>query len=60
MTATLMALYRRPEGGEESLEVFRRRYADEHLPLVRATPGLRTLIVLESDREIEPGPGDAA
>ena len=114
MTATLLALYRRPEGGDEALATFRRRYAIEHLPLVRGTPGLRslhvgrvteawgrsdlclvarmvladraaldaglasdamrdagrnlrkiapglsTLIVLESDPEMEPGPGDAA
>lgn len=114
MTATLMALYRRPDGGDEALETFRRRYADEHLPLVRRTPGLRslhvarvteawgrsdlclvtrmvfddraaldaalagdamraagrnlreiapglsTLVVLEPDAEMEPGPGDVA
>ena len=45
MTATLMALYRRPAGGEEALATFRRRYAGEHLPLIRATPGLRSLHV---------------
>lgn len=38
---TLLALYRRPEGGPEALESFERRYADEHLPLVAGTPGLR-------------------
>ena len=43
MPITLMALYRRPEGDEEGLDTFRRRYADEHLPLVRQTPGLRSL-----------------
>lgn len=38
---TLLALYRRPEGGPEALETFERRYATEHLPLVAQTPGLR-------------------
>lgn len=38
---TLMALYRRPDGGEEALETLLRRYRNEHLPLVAATPGLR-------------------
>ena len=45
MPVTLLALYRRPEGGEEGLETFRRRYMAEHLPLVRQTPGLRSLEV---------------
>ena len=38
---TLLALYRRPDGGEDALAEFERRYATEHLPLVAATPGLR-------------------
>lgn len=38
---TLLVLYRRPEGGDETLETFERRYRDEHLPLVAQTPGLR-------------------
>jgi uncharacterized protein (TIGR02118 family) len=38
---TLLALYRRPEGGDEALAEFERRYATEHLPLVAQTPGLR-------------------
>jgi uncharacterized protein (TIGR02118 family) len=38
---TLLALYRRPEGGSEALEIFERRYGSEHLPLVARTPGLR-------------------
>ena len=46
MPVTLIALYRRPEGDEAALETFRRRYAREHLPLVRQTPGLRSLEVL--------------
>jgi uncharacterized protein (TIGR02118 family) len=39
---TLLALYRRPDGGAEALAEFERRYADEHLPLVAGTPGLRS------------------
>jgi uncharacterized protein (TIGR02118 family) len=38
---TLLALYRRPEGGDEALATFLRRYRTEHLPLVAETPGLR-------------------
>ena len=38
---TLLALYRRPEGGPAALETFERRYAAEHLQLVARTPGLR-------------------
>jgi uncharacterized protein (TIGR02118 family) len=39
---TLLVLYRRPDGGDEALAEFERRYAAEHLPLVAGTPGLRT------------------
>jgi len=38
---TLLALYRRPAGGDDALATFQRRYAAEHLPLVAQTPGLR-------------------
>jgi uncharacterized protein (TIGR02118 family) len=38
---TLLALYRRPLGGPEESATFERRYREEHLPLVAATPGLR-------------------
>ena len=38
---TLLALYRRPEGGPDAQATFERRYAEEHLPLVAGTPGLR-------------------
>ena len=38
---TLLALYRRPDGGPEVEATFERRYAAEHLALVGATPGLR-------------------
>ena len=47
MTTTLMALYRRPEGGEEAVATFRRRYAAEHLPLIRQVPGLQSLHVAD-------------
>lgn len=40
---TLLALYRRPEGGADALAEFERRYIDEHLPLVARTPGLRRI-----------------
>lgn len=42
---TLLALYRRPEGGEEALAEFERLYAGEHLPLVAETPGLLSTTV---------------
>jgi uncharacterized protein (TIGR02118 family) len=44
---TLLALYRRPDGGDEALSTFRRRYREEHLPLVAQTPGLRSTRVQE-------------
>ena len=45
MNATLLALYRTPEGGPEALDTFLRRYREEHLPRVRQTPGLRSIHV---------------
>jgi uncharacterized protein (TIGR02118 family) len=39
---TLLALYRRPEGGPDAQAEFERRYTAEHLPLVAGTPGLRS------------------
>jgi uncharacterized protein (TIGR02118 family) len=42
---TLLALYRRPDGDPDALAEFERRYAAEHLPLVAATPGLRSTTV---------------
>ena len=38
---TLLAMFRRPEGGAEALATFLRRYRAEHLPLIAGTPGLR-------------------
>lgn len=40
---TLLALYRRPDGGADALAAFERAYAESHLPLVAATPGLRAI-----------------
>ncbi len=42
---TLLALFRRPDGGNEALATFEQRYAAEHLPLVAQTPGLRSTTV---------------
>src|SRR3954471_8773384 len=41
MAATLLALYKRPDGGDDSLATFWRRYRDEHMPLINKVPGLR-------------------
>ncbi len=41
MAATLLALYKRPEGGDEGLATFWQRYRDEHMPLIAQVPGLR-------------------
>jgi uncharacterized protein (TIGR02118 family) len=46
---TLLALYRRPDGGEDALRTFLARYHAEHLPLVAATPGLRATRVQRVD-----------
>ena len=40
---TLLALFRRPDGGDEALAAFERAYAETHLPLVADTPGLRSI-----------------
>ncbi len=42
---TLLALYRRPDGGADAIATFERRYGAEHLPHVAASPGLRSLRV---------------
>jgi uncharacterized protein (TIGR02118 family) len=42
---TLLALYRRPDGGPDVVSSFERAYAEQHLPLVAETPGLTALRV---------------
>ena len=49
---TLLALYRRPDGGAEALATFLGRYHAEHLPLVAATPGLRATRVQRVDQAL--------
>ena len=49
---TLLALYRRPEGGDDAVETFRRRYREDHLPLVAQTPGLRSTTVQETTAKL--------
>jgi uncharacterized protein (TIGR02118 family) len=49
---TLLALYRRPEGGDEAQSTFERRYREEHLPLVAGTPGLRRTQVWRVDEAL--------
>lgn len=39
---TLLVTYRRPEGGDEALATFERRYRAEHLTTIAETPGLRS------------------
>ena len=41
MAVTLLALYKRPEGGDDGLRTFWQRYRDEHMPLIEKVPGLR-------------------
>lgn len=41
MAVTLLALYKRPEGGDEALQTFWQRYRDQHMPLIDKVPGLR-------------------
>jgi uncharacterized protein (TIGR02118 family) len=45
MPVILLALYRRPDGGDEALETFLRRYHAEHMPLIERVPGLRGSVV---------------
>lgn len=52
MSVTLLALYRRPVGGDDALAAFRRRYHDEHLPLIRQVPGLRSVHVARIERRL--------
>ena len=41
MAVTLLALYKRPDGGDEGLATFWQRYRDEHMPLIDKVPGVR-------------------
>ena len=41
MAATLLAIFKRPEGGDDELEEFLQRYDNDHLPLIEEVPGLR-------------------
>jgi uncharacterized protein (TIGR02118 family) len=52
VSVTLLALYRRPEGGDHALATFRQRYGQEHLPLIRRVPGLRSVHVARIDRRL--------
>lgn len=45
MAATLLAIFKRPEGGEDAMEEFLTRYLDEHMPLIEMVPGLRASVV---------------
>ncbi|HLY14628.1 MAG TPA: EthD family reductase [Candidatus Limnocylindrales bacterium] len=42
---TLLAHFRRPDGGPEAVAAFEQAYAETHLPLIVETPGLRALRV---------------
>jgi uncharacterized protein (TIGR02118 family) len=45
MSVTLLAQFRRPDGGDDALHVFLDRYEQEHLPLIAAVPGLRSMTI---------------
>jgi uncharacterized protein (TIGR02118 family) len=45
MPVMLLALYRRPQDGEEALETFLSRYHADHMPLIAQVPGLRASVV---------------
>ena len=47
MAATLLAMFKRPEGGDDELAEFLQRYRDEHMPLIEEVPGLRVEQSLE-------------
>jgi uncharacterized protein (TIGR02118 family) len=42
VAVTLLALFKRPTGGDEELAHFMARYRAEHLPLIAQVPGLRS------------------
>ena len=41
MAVTLLALYKQPEGGDDAIPTFWKRYREEHMPLIEKVPGLR-------------------
>jgi uncharacterized protein (TIGR02118 family) len=45
MTATLLAIFKRPEGGDDAMDELMQRYLDEHMPLIEKVPGLRSSVV---------------
>jgi uncharacterized protein (TIGR02118 family) len=45
MSVTLLAQFRRPDGGDDALQTFLDRYQAEHLPLIATVPGLRSMTV---------------
>jgi uncharacterized protein (TIGR02118 family) len=49
---TLLAMFRRPDGGPDAATEFERRYRTEHLPLVAGTPGLRSTSVQRVDEAL--------
>jgi uncharacterized protein (TIGR02118 family) len=49
---TLLALYRRPDGGEDAQAAFEAAYASRHLPEVAAVPGLRALRIRRVRRRL--------
>jgi uncharacterized protein (TIGR02118 family) len=51
---TLLAFYRRPEGGDEAYAAFERAYATTHLPLIAKVPGLKTIRVARVRRVLTP------
>jgi uncharacterized protein (TIGR02118 family) len=53
--STLLALYRRPDGGDEAYAAFERAYSSTHLPLIAKVPGLRTVRVARVRRSLTPG-----
>ena len=45
MAVTLLAMFKRPDGGADELARFLARYSAEHLPLIAQVPGLRSIQV---------------
>ena len=45
MSVVLLAEFRRPPGGDAALQTFFDRYESEHLPLIAAVPGLRSMSI---------------